>query len=120
MFSYQLVKEFQNLQNMTGMINAPMSYLCATKFILLIIMSDGKYTIIYIDGAHTVYSNCKGHSGLFVTQGKRAMISISKKLVLVSNISTEIEIVAIGNEYLSVLGFAILELNRVNQWKKIC
>ena len=59
-------------------------------------MSDGKYTIIYIDCAHTVHSNCKGHSGLFVTQGKGAMISVSKKLGLVTNSSTETEIVATG------------------------
>ena len=73
-----------------------MSYLWTTRFIPLIIMSDGKDTIIYIDGAHAVHSNCKGHSGLFVTQGKGAMISVSKKLGLVTNSSTETEIVATG------------------------
>ena len=59
-------------------------------------MNDGKETIIYIDGAHAVYTNCKGHSGLFVTQEKGATINVSKKLGLVTNSSTETEIVTIG------------------------
>jgi hypothetical protein len=73
-----------------------MQYLRATRFIPLIIMSDGMNTIIYIDGSHAVHSNCKGHSGLFLTQGKGAMINVSKKLGLVTNSSTETEIVATG------------------------
>ena len=73
-----------------------LSYLWTTRFIPLIIMNDGKDTIIYIDGAHAVHTNCKGHSGLFVTQGKGAMINVSKKLGLVTNSSTETEIVATG------------------------
>ena len=59
-------------------------------------MSDGKDTFIYIDGAHAVHTNCKGHSGLFVTQGKGATISVSKKLGLVTNSSIETEIVSTG------------------------
>jgi hypothetical protein len=73
-----------------------MQYLRATRFIPLIIMSDGINTVIYIDGSHAVHSNCKGHSGLFLTQGKGAMINVSKKLGLVTNSSTETEIVATG------------------------
>jgi hypothetical protein len=73
-----------------------MQFLRATRFIPLIIMSDGINTVIYIDGAHAVHSNCKGHSGLFLTQGKGAMINISKKLGLVTNSSTETEIVSTG------------------------
>ena len=59
-------------------------------------MTDGKDTFIYIDGAHAVHANCKGHSGLFVTQWKGAMISVSKKLRLVTNSSKETEIVYTG------------------------
>jgi hypothetical protein len=57
-----------------------MRYLWTTRFLPLIVMSDGEDTIIYIDGAHAVHNDCKGHSGLFVTQGKGAMINVSKKL----------------------------------------
>jgi hypothetical protein len=73
-----------------------MRYLWTTRFLPLIIMNDGNDTIIYIDGAHAVHNDCKGHSGLFVTQGKGAMINVSKKLGLVTNSSTETEIVATG------------------------
>jgi hypothetical protein len=73
-----------------------MRYLWTTRFLPLIIMNDGKDTIIYIDGAHAVHNDCKGHAGLFVTQGKGAMINVSKKLGLVTNSSTETEIVATG------------------------
>ena len=44
-------------------------------------MNDGQETIIYIDGAHAVHTNCKGHSGLFVPQGKGTMINVSKNRV---------------------------------------
>ena len=73
-----------------------MQYLRKTRFIPLIIMSDGENTIIYIDGAHAVHADCKGHAGLFLTMGKGAMINISKKLGLVTNSSTETEIVSTG------------------------
>ena len=74
----------------------PLSYLWTTKFIPSIIMNDRKETIIYIDGAHAVHTNCKGHSGLLVTQEKGATINVSKKLGLVTNSSTETEIVTTG------------------------
>jgi hypothetical protein len=73
-----------------------MQYLRGTRFIPLIIMSDGENTIIYIDGAHAVHTDCKGHAGLFLTMGKGAMINISKKIGLVTNSSTETEIVSTG------------------------
>ena len=77
-------------------LNHLMQYLRATRFLPLIIMSDGLKTIIYIDGAHAVHADCKGHSGLFLTQGKGAMINVSKKVGLVTNSSTETEIVCTG------------------------
>ena len=73
-----------------------MQYLRKTRFIPLIIMSDGVNTIIYIDGAHAVHADCKGHAGLYVTMGKGAMINVSKKLGLLTNSSTETEIVSTG------------------------
>ena len=58
--------------------------------------NDGKDTIIYIDGAHAVHTECKGHSSMFVTQRKGTMMNISKKLGLATNSSTETEIVSTG------------------------
>ena len=79
-----------NYKKLTQLI----SYFWATRFIPLIIMSDGNYTIIYIDSVHTVHSNCKGRLGLSVTQRKGAIINVSKKAELATNSSTETEIVA--------------------------
>jgi hypothetical protein len=73
-----------------------MQHLRGTRFIPLIIMSDGENTVSYIDGAHAVHTDCKGHAGLYLTMGKGAMINISKKIGLVTNSSTETEIVSTG------------------------
>ena len=73
-----------------------MRYLWTTRFFPLIIINDGGDTIIYIDGAHAVHTDCKGHSGMFVTQGKGTMMNISKKLGLATISSTETEIVSTG------------------------
>lgn len=71
-------------------------YLRKTRFIPLIIGIGDEGTMIYIDGAHAVHSDAKGHSGLYVTQGKGAMINVSKKLGVVTTSSTETEIVSTG------------------------
>ena len=74
-----------------------MQYLRKTRFIPLIIgIDDEGNTMIYIDGAHAVHGDCKGHSGLFLTLGRGAMINVSKKLRLVTVSSTETEIVSTG------------------------
>ena len=68
-------------------------YIWKTRFIPLIISITAEGVIIYIDGAHTVHANCKGHSGMVNTMVKGAMISVSKKLGIVTNSSTETEVV---------------------------
>ena len=74
-----------------------MQYLRKTRFIPLIIgIGDDGNTVIHIDGAHAVHNDCKGHSGLYLTMGKGAMINVSKKLGLLTNSSTESEIVSTG------------------------
>ena len=52
--------------------------------------------MIYIDGSHAIHADTKGHSGLFTTMGKGAMISQAKKLGIVTTSSTETEIVSTG------------------------
>ena len=69
-----------------------LSYLWTIRFIPLIIINDEKRLLFTL----MVHTNCKGRSGLFVTQGKGAMIIFSKKLGLVTNSSTETEIVTTG------------------------
>ena len=46
------------------------------------------------DYAHEVDAHAKGHSGLFVAMGRRAMINVSKNLVVVTFSSTETEVVS--------------------------
>ena len=64
--------------------------------ILLVISMNGDGAVIYIDGAHAIHLDARGHSGLVLTQGKGAMISVSKKLGVVTTSSTEMEIVSTG------------------------
>ena len=73
-----------------------MQYLWKTHFIPLIIEITEKGAIIYIDDAHAVHYDAKGHSGLFLTQGKGVMINLSKKLGIVTTSSIETEMVSTG------------------------
>lgn len=61
--------------------------------------------VIYIDGAHMIHRDTKGHSGLFATMGKGAMISVAKKLGLVTISSTETEVVLTGERILKCTWF---------------
>ena len=71
-------------------------YIWKTRFLLLIIAIIDKGSIIYIDGAHTVHTNYKEHSGMVNTIGKGAMMSVSRKLCIVTNTSTETDVVYSG------------------------
>ena len=55
-------------------------YLRCTRFILLVISMTDEGTVIYINGAHAVHADSRGHSGLIVTQGKGGMISVLKRV----------------------------------------
>ena len=71
-------------------------YIWKSRFIPLIISITKKGAIIYIDGAHAIHMDAKGHSGLYATMGKGAMINVLKKLGLNTLSSTETEIVSTG------------------------
>ena len=73
-----------------------MGYLSYTRYLPLVISITSDGATIFIDGAHAVHMDAKGHSGLFATQGKGAMINVSKKLGVVTTSSTETEIVSTG------------------------
>ena len=54
-----------------------MQYIRKTRFISLIIdIGDDGNTVIHMDGTHAVHNDCKGHSGLYLTLGKGAMIDV--------------------------------------------
>jgi hypothetical protein len=73
-----------------------MKYLQGTRHLPLILRSDGKGTAIYIDGAHAVHYDMKGHVGMYVSEGEGALISASTKCKLNTTSSTETEIVSVG------------------------
>ena len=73
-----------------------MAYMWCTRFIPTIIEITEDGAIIYIDGSHAIHTDAKGHSGMFTTMGRGALLNIAKKLGLVTVSSTETEIVSTG------------------------
>ena len=73
-----------------------MRYVWWTRFIPTIISITEDEAVIYIDGSHAIHNDTKGHSGMFTTMGKGALISAAKKLGIVTTSSTETEIVSTG------------------------
>ncbi len=53
----------------------------------------------YVDGAHNVHWDCKGHGGALFTMGKEAASSYSRKVKLNTRSSTETELV-VGDMYM--------------------
>jgi hypothetical protein len=45
-------------------------YLQGTKHLPLILRSDGKGTANWIDGAHAVHHDMKGHVGMYASEGQ--------------------------------------------------
>lgn len=77
-----------------------LGYLSRIRFIPLIIEIDDEGNVyIYIDQAHIVHADRKGHSGLYIIIGKGAMLNMSKKLGVIIASSTETEIVSIGERF---------------------
>ena len=79
-----------------GKLTWLMRYVWWTRFLPTIIGITEDGAVIYIDGSHAIHTDTKGHSGLFSTMGKGALISVAKKLGIVTTSSTETEIVSTG------------------------
>ena len=62
---------------------------------MIIIIDENGNAYSSIHGAHDVHNDGAGHSGIFATMGTDIM-SISKRLGLVTNRSTKIETVSNG------------------------
>ena len=61
-----------------------MQFIWTWRWLPLIIKMNGNgEMMIYIDGAHMVHMDTQGHSGLFATMGKGAMLNVAKKLGMV-------------------------------------
>ena len=95
-------------------------YLQTTAFLPIILKADGKGTSLYIDGAHAVHADMKGHAGVYVNFGKGTPVyaaSTKNKLNTVS--STETEVVSVGKSSLSTYdGSDNLQLNSMEEMTK--
>jgi len=60
--------------------------------------SEGFGLIIYIDGAHAIHRDMKGHAGVMVTEGGGAIYASATKNELNTTSSTETEIVCVGEK----------------------
>ena len=75
-----------------------MKYLQTTAHLPLILQNNGEGTKVYIDGAHAVHADMKGHAGVWVTEGKGTIYAASTKNKLNVVSSTEAEIVSVGKK----------------------
>ena len=66
--------------------------------LIISIGEDGR-VCAYIDGSHAIHADGKEQSGLFLAIGRGAMISVSKKLGLVTTSSTKTEVVSNGQRF---------------------
>ena len=87
-------------------------YIWKTRYIPHIIAITEEGAIVYIDGAHAIHTDAKGHSGLYATMGKGAMINVSKKLSLNTLSSTETEIVSTGERLPKCIWFRYFRISQ--------
>ena len=79
-------------------LNHVLRYLKSTCDLQLILeCNDITQVTCYVDAAHYVHSDGKGHSGVILTMGKGAIYNSSRKQKLVSKSSTEAELIAISD-----------------------
>ena len=91
-----------------------MKYLQATAHLPLILRADGKGSAIYIDGAHAVHADMKGHGGVFATLGSGSVYSASTKCKLNTISSTETELVVVGERLPKHIWFRYFSSNQSN------
>ena len=106
------VHDYNKLKHMLG-------YMWKTRYLPLIIEIDEKGDVyIYIDGAHAVHDDGKGHSGLYITMGRGGLINQSKKLGIVTISSTETEIVSTGECFPKCTWFRYFRLAQGDEVKE--
>jgi hypothetical protein len=64
----------------------------------LILRYNGGEISLYIDGAHAVHADMRGHAGVMVTGGSGTLYASSTKTKLTTTSSTETEIVSVGEK----------------------
>ena len=86
-------QDYSKFRHLTGRV-------WATRFVPLIISTYDKGEVVMrVAGECTAHTDSRGYSGMFLTMGKCAMMSESKKLGVVTVSSTETEIVVDGERF---------------------
>ena len=74
-------------------------YVQNTRHLPLILRLTGNEISLYIDGAHAVHEDMRGHAGVMATGGQGAIYASSTKMKLNTLSSTESEIVSVGEKF---------------------
>ena len=75
-----------------------MMYLQNTKHLPMILRYGGGEVSLYIDGAHAVHADMRGHAGAAAIAGRGVVYASSTKTKLNTTSSTETELVAVGEK----------------------
>mmetsp|Transcript_11918 Transcript_11918/g.11633 ORF Transcript_11918/g.11633 Transcript_11918/m.11633 type:complete len:103 (-) Transcript_11918:729-1037(-) len=94
MYTRVLEPNEDNWKNLTHI----MKYLQAAQFLPLILFANGKGIAIYLDGSHAFHMDMKGHAGMYFTEGKGTLMSLTGKTKINKVTSTDRELVVIGEK----------------------
>jgi hypothetical protein len=87
-----------------GKLKMVLKYLNGTKYLKLNLSVDNLGVLKwFVDGAHNVHWDCKGHGGAMFTMGKGAISSYSRKVKLSTRSSTKTELVVADMYMLELL-----------------
>jgi len=96
-----------------------MKYIQSHRHLPLILRYEGTEISLYIDGAHSVHADMKGHAGVMVTGGRGAIYASSTKTKLNTTSSTETEVVSVGEKLPKHIWFRYFRLAQgAGCWKE--
>jgi hypothetical protein len=87
-----------------GKLKRVLRYLHSTRFLRLTLSADSLSNIVwYVDAAHQLHDDCKGHTGSILTFGRGATTSSSTKHKVPAKSSCESEIIGLYDKISDVL-----------------
>ena len=87
-----------------GKLKRLLRYLNGTRRLRLTLTVDSMSILRwYVDASHQIHEDCRGHTGGFLTFGKGAITSTSRKQKLNTKSSTETELVAVDDKLGDIL-----------------
>jgi len=91
-------------EDVWGKLKRVLKYLNATRHLHLTLTVDSLSSIKwYVDGSHQIHDDCKGHTGAFMTLGRGAIASSSRKQKINTRSSTETELIAVDDKLGDIL-----------------